>query len=161
VSALVRPIDPRSPAEIEIVAERMRQTLVEVLGEVRGTSMYTMDWLRDRVRFHLDPARSTAEVFLAEDDGRIVGHTIVRVEVEDGGRSMGLFSTTYVEPAHRRGGVASLLLERGEAWMRARSLGHAVTYTDEGNARLIRLYEKHGYRIVDAQQQMVKLEKAI
>ncbi len=158
----VRPIDPRSDAEIEIVATRMRQTLVEVLGEARGNAMYTIDWLRDRVRFHLDPSRSTGEVFLAEDvEGVVMGHTIVRIETEDDWRSIGLFSTTYVHPSHRRAGVASMLLERGEAWFRGRGPHCAVTYTDEANAGLIRLFERHGYRIVEARQQMVKLEKSI
>src|SRR5205823_1480125 len=106
-------------------------------------SMYTIEWLRDRVRFHLDPAQSVGEVFVAEDRARtIVGHTIVRVEHEEGGRCIGLFSTTYVDPAHRRARVASLLLERGEAWMRERGLRAAATYTDESNARLIHLFEK-------------------
>ena len=41
----IRAIDPQSRAEVELVASRMRQTLVEVLGEEVGGNMYTMDWL--------------------------------------------------------------------------------------------------------------------
>jgi GNAT superfamily N-acetyltransferase len=169
---LVRPIDPRSASEIEIVAARMRETLVEVLGAARGGSMYSMEWLRDRVRFHLDPTRSTGEVFVAVDqratdprsrsvDDAIVGHTIVRVELEESGASIGLFSTTYVVPARRRSGVASALLERGETWMRERGQTRAATYTDSANGRLVDLYRKHGYRVGDEQEQMVKLEKRL
>jgi ribosomal protein S18 acetylase RimI-like enzyme len=66
-----------------------------------------------------------------------------------------------VVPEHRRYGVATLLLGRGEAWMRAHRLATAVTFTDEGNVRLIRLYEKHGYRVVETKNQMVKIEKAL
>lgn len=162
VPVVVRPIGPHAPREIALVAERMRQTLVEVLGEARGTALYTMEWLVDRVRFHLDPARSTGAVFLAEStDGGIAGHTIVRVEAEDDGRRIGLFSTIYVDPAERRSGVAAALLRRGELWMAEHALRHAVTYTAETNARLIALFEKHGYAIVDAREQMVKLERAL
>jgi len=50
--------------------------------------------LRDRVLFHLDPEKSTSAVFLLENNaGRVTGHTIVRVEREDSGKEIGLFST--------------------------------------------------------------------
>lgn len=66
---VIRPVEE---CEIEIIAERMRATLVEVLGEARGQAMYTMEWLRDRVCFHLDPARSTGAVLVAEEAGGVV-----------------------------------------------------------------------------------------
>ena len=146
----VRPIDPRADAEIDLVAARMRETLVEVLGEARGGSMYTMEWLRQRVLFHLDPRRSTAQVFLAEDvDGAVTGHTIVRVERGDDGRAFGLFSTTFVAPAWRRRATATALLLRGEAWMIDQGLPEAATWTSDANVKLIALYRKHGYAIVE------------
>lgn len=77
----VRLIDPLSAAEIDLVADGMRLTLVDVLGHAEGGSMYSMDWLRERVLFPLDPAQSTAVVYVAVDpDARIVGHAIARVE---------------------------------------------------------------------------------
>jgi hypothetical protein len=57
----------------------MAETLGEVLGKARGDAMYSREWLVKRVRFHLDPSR-TADVFLAETEEQIVGHTIVREE---------------------------------------------------------------------------------
>jgi len=156
----VRPIDPGADAEIAIVARRMRATLVEVLGAERGGAMYDMDWLRQRVRWHLDPASCTGQVFVAEDAaGRIVGHTIVRVEAADGA-PFGLFSTTYVAPEARRASVATRLLERGEAWMRERGLGAAETWTDPGNAKLIRLFEGRGYALTPAGE-MVRLSRPL
>ena len=76
---IIRPIDPQSAREIELVASRMRATLMEVLDPARGEAMYTIEWLDDRVRQHLD-GRHVGAVFVAEDDGEIVGHTIVRIE---------------------------------------------------------------------------------
>lgn len=61
----IRPIDSNSLPEIELVATRMRETLKEVVGAERGESMYSMDWLIDRVRFHLDPNLSTAQVLVS------------------------------------------------------------------------------------------------
>lgn len=157
----VRPIDPTSAAEIALVAERMRATLVEVLGEARGTSMYSLEWLVERVRFHLDPAREAA-VFVAEDaGGEIVGHSIVRSELDDEQRAFGLVSTTYVLPSHRRLGLASALLAHEEAWMRERGLERAATDTARDNHRLIALYRKHGYEIALEAGEMVRLEREL
>lgn len=158
----IRPIDPRSTSEVEIVARRMRRTLVEVLGEEEGTALYTMEWLRQRVLWHLDPEKSTAQVFLSEDGhGHVTGHTIVRVEREEDGRPFGLFSTTFVEPESRRLAIATHLLRRGEAWMIERGMPRAATDTARGNGKLIGLYEKHGYSIVLSVEGMVRLAKEL
>ena len=150
MSILIRPIDPTSDAEIDLVARRMRLTLIEVEGEVVGAALYTMDWLRERVRWHLDPSLATAQVFLAiSPKGEIVGHMIVREESDGEGGSFGLFSTTYVQPESRKDGVANALLLHGEQWMRALDLPSAATWTSATNAKLIGLYAKHGYAITE------------
>ncbi len=144
----IREINPASAAELELVAGRMRETLVEVEGEAIGTALYSMDWLRDRVRWHLDAEKCTARVLLAEDEQRrITGHTIVRIE-QDAGVRFGLFSTTFVIPECRRYGVADQLLIAGETWMAGQELAEAATWTSATNNALINLYGKHGYAIV-------------
>jgi GNAT superfamily N-acetyltransferase len=158
----IRPMDSTSEAELELVARRMRLTLIEVLGEEAGTALYSMEWLRQRVLWHLNPASCTGQVFLAEDaDGKVVGHTIVRLDADDAGTSIGLFSTTYVVPEARRRRVASHLLLAGEAWLIGHGMATAVTATSAANVSLIRLYEKHGYAIIDVQGEMVKLGRAL
>lgn len=142
---LVREIDPHAEPELAFVADGMRRTLLEVEGEAGGT-LYTPEWLRDRVQFHLDPARSTGAVFVAQgEDGALLGYTIVRAEADEHAPRHGLFSTTWVEPAARRGGVASELLSRGEDWMRAHGLPEAATWTSATNDRLIQLHSRMGY----------------
>jgi GNAT superfamily N-acetyltransferase len=158
----IRAIDPSSPAEVDLVAVRMRQTLIEVLGEERGRAFYTMAWLRRRVLWHLNPDKSTAQVFLSENSaGHVTGHTIVRVERDDDGREIGLFSTFFVEPESRRTAVATSLLRRGEEWMRQHGMTEAVTYTSDSNVKLINLLGKHGYKIVDSGSEMVRLAKPL
>ncbi|MCB9758260.1 MAG: GNAT family N-acetyltransferase [Alphaproteobacteria bacterium] len=154
----IRPIDPRTPGEVELVAERMRLTLMEVLGPERGRDYYPLDWLIDRVRFHLDPRRSAGAVWVAEDtDGALIGHTIVREERDEQG-TYGLFSTTFVAPDARRQGVARALVDEGEAWMKARGLHRAATATAADNSKLIGLFRERGYRIVVRSGEMVRLE---
>jgi GNAT superfamily N-acetyltransferase len=158
----IRAIDPTSAAEVAQVASRMQATLVEVLGEERGRAMYTMDWLTQRVLWHLDPQEVTAQVFLAERaDGHITGHTIVRLDRNGAGEPIGLFSTTYVEPASRKQAIADSLLRHGEAWMREQGMTEAATYTSETNTKLINLYTKHGYGLVAAENAMVILAKPL
>ncbi|MCP4165730.1 MAG: GNAT family N-acetyltransferase [Chloroflexi bacterium] len=140
----------------------MRQTLIEVLGEERGSSMYSMEWLVQRLSWHLHSAQVIGNVYVAEaTEGEIVGHTIVRIDSDDDGNDIGLFSTLYVEPTARRSGVASLLLKRGERWMVERGQHEAVTYTDEDNTRLQALYIKHGYTLSAMPNQFVKLAKVL
>jgi GNAT superfamily N-acetyltransferase len=164
----IRPINALDAAEIEWVAQGMRATLIEVEGEAVGTALYDLDWLRDRVRQHLDGRVAAAQVLLAEDaQGRFLGYTIVRREGEAAEASYGLVSTTYVAPPARRQGLADALLQAGEQWMQSRHLPHSATWTSATNTPLIRLYAKHGYvqtathDHVTTGTPMVRLERAL
>jgi GNAT superfamily N-acetyltransferase len=159
----IRAINAQDTDEIGLVARRMRATLQEVIDERTGVEMYSLDWLKERVLFHLDPRQCTGAVFVfAEPEQPNVGHTIVRIE-EDPDGPFGLFSTTYVEPKARRQGIADLLLAEGESWMRQHGLRIFRTYTAQDNLKLIRLYEKHGYSIAlkVKEKKMVVLEKVL
>ena len=129
---------------IQLIAERMRLTLIQVLGEDRGGSMYEMDWLVDRVRFHMDPTRCTGRIIIAElDELLVAGHTIVRVENKD----EGLFSTIYVAPPHRGRGIGQDLVSAGEHWFRSLRVARMTTYTHPKNAGLIHLFKNRGYSL--------------
>ncbi len=162
----IRELDPKAENEITLVAARMRDTLIEIEGQEVGSALYSMEWLQERVRWHLNPEMARAKIFLAiEDHGQIVGHTIVRQEANEHGLPYGLFSTTYVLPAARRNGVAQQLLLKGENWMRDLALSSAATWTSSTNIKLINLYEQNAY-VQTAQHVhdvtatiMVKLEK--
>jgi len=158
----IRALDPQSRAEVELVASRMRQTLVEVLGEEVGGSLYTMDWLIQRVLWHLDPNQCVGQVFLSEDsEGHITGHTIVRIELDQAGNEIGLFSTFFVEPGSRNKAVATSFVAHGEKWMLDHGMITAVTYTAETNDRLKRLLVGLGYQAVAASDQMIALSKSL
>ena len=147
-----------------LVARRMGETLDEVLGAGREHHSYSDAWLLDRVHHHLDPTRCEGAVFVAipADDGPPVGHTIVRAD-HSKTPSSGVFSTTWVHADHRRAGVARALLDRGEAWFRARGLPVIYTDTASDNAPLQRLFERRGYRVVETAPDgsMVRLERSL
>ena len=162
----LRTITLNDTAAIDLIAQRMRATLVEVEGEQAGGGMYSMDWLRDRVRWHLDGR--AAEVVVAEDlTGAIVGHTIYRIEAGPDDTPFGLVSTTYVVPQARRLGVAQQLLARAESWFRGHGLPQCCTWTSSTNAPLIALYARNGFTQVErapnelTQTLMVRLAKPL
>ena len=167
-SLSLRDLDPAREADFEWVASGMHLTLVEVEGE-KGRETYSLAWTRARLREMLDrPRPFHAKVFLAvaaDDPGAIVGHTILRLDTMPDGRVYGLVSTTYVDPSHRRAGIADRLLDRGEAWLLAQGMTELATWTSSTNLRLIRLYEKHGYAITESGPNdgttMVRLTKAL
>tara|TARA_R110002096_G_scaffold16898_3_gene57758 strand:+ start:21278 stop:21769 length:492 start_codon:yes stop_codon:yes gene_type:complete len=156
----IRAVNADDHGEVALIAERMQLTLGEVVGE-EGPSMYSMDWLIDRVRWHLDATQCTGAVYVAESAGTVVGHTIVRAEEDENDDSMGLFSTTYVAKSARRQGIADAFIATGERWMIQHGLRFAATHTSKTNTPLIRLYEKHQYAIVlrIPENKMIRLGK--
>jgi len=140
----------------------MRETLVEVLGDAVGGDMYTMDWLIQRVLWHLDPSKCVGQVFLSEDEeGQITGHTIVRIERDDSGKEFGLFSTFFVVPGSRNQAVAKSFVACGEKWMVERGMTTAMTYTAKSNDKLKKLLVSLGYRIGATYDEMVALSKSL
>jgi GNAT superfamily N-acetyltransferase len=163
----IRDIDPTSTAEVDLVAERMRRTLIEVEGQDRGSSLYTMDWLAARVRWHLDSESCRGRVLLVEfADKQIAGHSIIRLESAPGD-AFGLVSTTHVDPAFRRAGLDSALLLHSERWFSDEGMPYCCTWTSSTNAPLISLYDRHGYSIAESDANdltdtlMVKLSKQL
>lgn len=158
----VHRVEPDDAATIDLIAQRMRLTLVEVLDETRADEMFDHPALLERVRWHLDrsdPDRR-AEVFVALLDGDVVGHTMLRVDDVDGER-LGLFATTYVTPPARRAGAASALLLAGERWMRAQGMTVAATFTDARNDRLLAFYAAHGYECRQLDQEWATARRVL
>lgn len=140
----------------------MRQTLVEVLGEERGTALHTMDWLVDRVRWHLDAEQTNAKVFLmVSANGEIKGHAIARIEYEGDKKAFGYFSTLFVEPESRNKGLANALVAHVEVWLRNMGMSKIIYNTAENHSKLIRLFERHGFKITHQESEMVQLTKVL
>lgn len=158
----IRELNPQDDTEILLVAQRMRQTLIEVLGEVRGSSMYSLEWLIQRVQWHLSLENSIAKVFLSENvDGRITGHAIARIDSDHEEKCYGYFSTIFVEAEYRRHGIATSLMASVENWFRERGIQKIVYNTAGTNSKLIRLFVADGYVISLRHGEMVQLTKVL
>jgi GNAT superfamily N-acetyltransferase len=157
----IRDLNPSQHSEIELVANRMRSTLVDVLGKDKGESLYSIDWLINRVNEHIDMGDKSKVILVESEKGIIVAHAIVRIDADEEGNEFVFFSTIYVLPESRKSGVASLIINTVDEWCVKKSLSRIIYNTATDNHRLIRLYEKHGYSIILHDGDMVKLEKVI
>ncbi len=155
----IRSINSVSEAEILTVAERMKLTLIDVMGLEKGSSYYSNEWLINRVRWHIGQGEN-ASIILCEDEKRnIIGQAIVRIEndkeIQD--KDFGYFSTIYVVPQWRRKGVARKLIESVHNWCESKGLDKVTYSTAEGHKGLISLFEQFGYRVIIRSNQMVRL----
>ena len=158
----IREINPDSQSEVSLVAERMRLTLIERVGERRAAAMYSMSGLVDRVLWHLDSNRTIAKIYLVEDyANRIIAHAIARLERDEEGNVFGYFSTIYVEPGLRNQGVATRLMLKVESWLREMKMSKVVYNTAADHEGLIRLYSRHGYVITHREGEMIQLTKLL
>lgn len=148
----IRPLTRGEAQIIRTVASRMKDTLVEVLGEERGASMYSPAWLRERVLFHIE----SGQVLVALNDGAMLGHCMLRVEGD-----LGLYATTYVHPAARRAGVAKALVSAGEVWLRSQDVRRLATDTAKDNSKLIQLFLHRGFSVVHTTDEMLRLAKTL
>lgn len=93
---------------------------------------YTFDDNLEFFRSHIEPR---CEIWLADEEGRIVGFLAL-----DGG----YLDRLYVATTHQRQGVGEMLLQRA----RERSPDGLSLHTHQQNHQARAFYEKHGFRAV-------------
>jgi GNAT superfamily N-acetyltransferase len=79
-------------------------------------------------------------LWVAEREGRIVGHATVAVD-----KALGELSALYVVPEEWGSGVAGALHDEAVACMRELGAIEAILWVVEGNARARRFYEREGW----------------
>ncbi|WP_018231452.1 GNAT family N-acetyltransferase [Thioalkalivibrio thiocyanodenitrificans] len=89
-------------------------------------------------------------VYLAEDEGRVVGYVCVRGSVvpdepDERQDPYSFMAELFVRPELRRSGVGSLLVERAEAFAREAGAYKMELNVLARNASALRFYEGHGY----------------
>src|SRR5271170_4227139 len=85
---------------------------------------------------------------IAEAAGKIVGFLVIAHE-----DAVGSIVTIDVLAAHRRQGVATLLLGESERRLAAANVGTIDLETATDNASAIAFWQKHGYRTVQIQKE--------
>jgi ribosomal protein S18 acetylase RimI-like enzyme len=90
-----------------------------------------------------------AAVFVAEENGRVLGYAYVAVESYDYmvlRGPAGLLHDIIVDPEHRGRGVGGALLEAAVAYVRSRGLTQVVLSAAERNEAAQRLFASMGFR---------------
>ncbi|MBB6097350.1 ribosomal protein S18 acetylase RimI-like enzyme [Deinobacterium chartae] len=93
---------------------------------------------------------ASSAVLVAEHGGTALGVVYVRTRPDAYmGFTLGVLSWIYVDEPARGHGVANALMQAAHRWMDTHSVrGHEVFVT-AANSAAVKLYERHGYRVVD------------
>lgn len=83
-------------------------------------------------------------IFLAEQDGNLVGYLVCRVEDE-----VVWAESLYVQPQFRRHGVAGLLYAKVEKLAQERSGDDPYIWVDPNNTAIIEFLRKRGYEVLN------------
>jgi [ribosomal protein S18]-alanine N-acetyltransferase len=124
-------------------APRDFETLYEVDQQCFGPLLgYSRPDLRSYLRL------PGAHCLVAESAGKIAGFLVTAHE-----KTVGSIVTIDVLAAHRRQGVATLLLEESESRLAVAGVRSIELETATDNASAIAFWQKHGYRKRDIQKE--------
>lgn len=124
----------------DLLLEMDRRAPDEIGRAFRGGTAFLLGLLR---LFHRSPVRFWA----ARDEDRIVGSTIFALFP-----GCGYIGAVGTDPAYRKQGIASKLLEMSETEARARGRKWSVLDVEAENLPAVRLYESRGYRLLQRVQ---------
>jgi RimJ/RimL family protein N-acetyltransferase len=140
VSLLVRPARPEDAATLAALA-------ASVGREPGAWLLNTEGWrsVADERRYLRALKRHPdAAVFVAEDDGAIVGRLSVARDTHQASRHVADLGLMVAE-GHRRRGIGRALLEQAAAWARDAGVLKLELHVFPWNEPAIRLYEQFGF----------------
>jgi ribosomal protein S18 acetylase RimI-like enzyme len=125
----------------------LRRLRLRALADAPGAFASTLDaelafaddvWRR---RAGEDPAAAT---LIASDGGDDIGLARIFAEPDPPGRAH--LVSMWVDPGHRRRGVARALIDRAIGWAAERHADEVILWVADRNAAARRLYEQIGFR---------------
>lgn len=152
----IRDLDTADEGELDTVTRMCITTVLDTIPEfehdeerARGfLPNFTFARMRDMIR--ADLSKPTHRFLVAIDGGgRIVGHSMISRKVDSRGERYGYFFSRYVEPEHRRRGLAARLMEEALAWFGAQDWDYLLAHTHAKNEPLQRLFLRYGFRIAE------------
>jgi len=138
-------VRPLLAGEVELWRDIRLRALQDAPHAFGTTYEEAMAWPDDRWATHVEWATAPdapQSVYLADLGGTVVG--CARVSREDASDTA-LVTAMWVDPASRRKGVASILLEACEDWARARGCHRLELEVAEANPIARVLYERAGF----------------
>jgi ribosomal protein S18 acetylase RimI-like enzyme len=114
------------------------RNIEERFGVVEGR-----DWKERKAHdISLDAEANPAGIFVAEEDGQIVGYVTTRLNHF---KSIGQIPNLAVDPAYRSRGIASTLIQHALDYLRAEGMAMAKIETLVQNERGQSLYPRFGF----------------
>ncbi len=152
----IRDLNQASESEIDTVTRMCMATVLDTIPEFEhdeerareSLPNFTFALMREMIR--ADFPKPTHRFLVAVDvHGKVVGHSMISRKVTPEGQRYGHFFSRYVDPEHRRRGVASRLMEEAMAWFGSYEWDYLLAHTHSTNEPLRRLFERHGFRVVE------------
>ena len=143
-------IRPFQPADSEAVValslrawEPVFDSILATLDSAVYETFYPDGW-RSHQRAAVETALAEQDVWVAEQDGAVVGFVSVVLHPDDG---LGEVHMVAVDPDRQQHGVGAALTDRAVAWMResGAKLAMVETGADPGHGPARRLYERSGF----------------
>ena len=148
----IRAASEADAAEVIAYVEALRAERLPTI--FRYESVPTLEeersWLR---RF----ARDSADYFVAEVDGRIVGNLGIAAYEQLQTAHRATLGMSVLQP-YRGQGIGTRLLETAIRWCESRSLARLELEVLSNNPRAQRLYERHGFAIEGRRQHAVEVD---
>ena len=149
----LRPLEPTDETTVKAWLEPyLTQHLTWWTAAYGTTPRHSLETLVDREWDDLGNKSRTAEGFVcvAEDTGPLgVVYAALR-EDRYMGILVGVLSWLYVAEVARGTGVSSRLMDAADTWMSAQGVQGREVFVTSENVAAVGLYERFGYRVVDA-----------
>ena len=108
---------------------------------------FTPDFALQSLGLEMLLDRETAELFVAEIDGQVVGMCTAQVIVSTAtGKEVAAVEDVVIDIDHRGQGIGSSLLLHLEDWAARRDLGRLQLLADRDNAPALGFYRRQGWR---------------
>jgi ribosomal protein S18 acetylase RimI-like enzyme len=146
----IRPFQPDDLPHIRrITVESFEGVSIDRNIEAAFGPVAGKDWRERKARdVTVDCEVQPDGVFVAEEDGRVVGYVTTRLDRFTG---IGRIPNLAVDPAARGRGTGSALIRHAVEWMRAQGMALAKIETLVQNERGQALYPRFGFREVARQ----------
>ena len=138
---------PATAADLDRLAALAADAVTEQAGE-RGGAVWSVREARPLPANESLPAaldRDDTLVLAGTIDDVVVGYAVVHVEPLRDGRTLGVITDVYVEPAAREVGVGEVLIERVLAWCRERRCAGVDALALPGNRETKNFFETFGF----------------
>lgn len=136
--------------DVTALVEELWLPFAREMADLDAYNALAEDVREDALAYRRERLAAAAAVTFVADDGGLIGYTALSHSEPPSVFARGpavSVEEVYVAPERRGEGVATVLLERAEAWGRERGCERATLSVNADNATARALYEDRGYGV--------------